>query len=117
MPRINILKVVLPLSLLIGITSLNAAVIAPSTNNYLNSARKMMGQEESEYRGLSSKENNDPVKQPKIAESDIAGISNSTLSKADQNGTVYRLKRTAKNTLGGSLHQSQLLKQFLGRNY
>ena len=106
------------LAVLFFVMHANAAVVMSATNNLSPAYGQSVNQDLYSYKKLDNDANqqNTLIKQPKISEPAIAGI-NSADSDRSNNGTVYVLKKHAKNQLGGSPHQNQMLKRYLGKNY
>jgi len=116
--RPNVFRNSMFLAVLFFVMHANAAVMMSAGNNLGPGYRQSVNQDLYSYKKLDNDSNqqNTLIKQPKISEPPIAGI-NSGDSDSSNNGTVYVLKKYAKNQLGGSPHQNQMLKRYLGKNY
>ena len=114
----NLFRNIFLFAVMFFVIQANAAVVMNGGNNIGAGYRQSVNQELYSYKKLDNAENqkNSLIKQPKIAEPAIAGI-NSGDSNDSNSSVVYVLKKHIKNQLGGSPHQNQMLKQYLGKNY
>ena len=118
MKQPNLFRNTFLLAAMFFVVQANAAVVMNSGNTIVANSRQTVNQDLYSYNKSDNGENhqNSLIKQPKIAEPAIAGI-NSGDSDASNSGIVYVLNKHAKNQLGGSPHQNQIIKQYLGKNY
>lgn len=118
MKRPNLFRNSIFLAVLFFVMHANAAVVMSAGNNLGPGYRQSVNQDLYSYKKLNNDESQQKslIKQPKISEPAIAGI-NSGDSDSSNNGIVYVLKKHAENQFGGSPHQNQMLKRYLGKNY